>query len=541
MALSKYTSTHETTNFARVAMIILGPCTDVLQDILRKEVPPSDFAHIVNIFFTNLPTHKTPTISMKQKRLALSGKYSEFDISLLYYLLSNMCSIREHDNHWGHVPNSEDRCVSANIERIRILRVEYGHASNRSLSDEDFNQKWKYIFQIVKELEFYLGTATGYQDDLTELKTCPIDPEARKEYIEKLLVVENMQVNLANLKEKVKECKRIFGSGNLEESDRDRAIFEQWKEDDETFFPTTACKQIEELIRKQNLVIVTGHSGSGKSAIVQHIALKFRNEGWIVKLVYEVKDILNQYSSKLENNAIFVIDDPFGKFYIDEIAFRAWKTCEEKLKICLKKIKLLLSSRKYIINDVKVKGIVRDKSNIIDISNDQFKLSTEEKEQLLSKHALKEQLSVEEIASVVQTEAYFPLLCELYCSRENQQKDILKFFKEPVAVYEEEIRGFKGSYKEFYCVLVLLLLFEDGLCLQDIQSCEISKRIFKHALELCEMKKNTAPYIMKDCLESLEGFFVKKIGETYYFYDKTVMEATSCVFGRDNLNDTVMS
>lgn len=34
------------------------------------------------------------------------------------------------------------------------------------------------------------------------------------------------------------------------------------------FFPTTASKQIEELIRKQNLVIVTGHSGSGKSAIV---------------------------------------------------------------------------------------------------------------------------------------------------------------------------------------------------------------------------------------------------------------------------------
>lgn len=81
MALSKYTLTPETTNFARVAMIILGPCTDVLQDILRREIPTSDCSHIVNIFFTNLPKHKTPTISMKQKRLALSGKYSEFDIS----------------------------------------------------------------------------------------------------------------------------------------------------------------------------------------------------------------------------------------------------------------------------------------------------------------------------------------------------------------------------------------------------------------------------------------------------------------------------
>lgn len=69
---------------------------------------------------------------------------------------------------------------------------------------------------------------------------------------------------------------------------------------------------------------------------------------------------------------------------------------------------------------------------------------------------MKEKLSVEEIASVVQTEACFPLLCELYYSRENQHKDILKFFKEPVAVYEEEIRGFKGSCKGFYCVFYCL-------------------------------------------------------------------------------------
>lgn len=111
-----------------------------------------------------------------------------------------MCSIREHENHWGYFPNSKDRCVAANIERIRILRVEYGYASNRTLSDEDFNEKWKHIFQIVKKLEYYLGTATGYQDNLTEPKTCPIDPEAGREYIEQILVAENMQTNLANLK-----------------------------------------------------------------------------------------------------------------------------------------------------------------------------------------------------------------------------------------------------------------------------------------------------------------------------------------------------
>lgn len=40
MFLSKYESTKETTNFARVARIILGPFTDVLRAVLAKEITP---------------------------------------------------------------------------------------------------------------------------------------------------------------------------------------------------------------------------------------------------------------------------------------------------------------------------------------------------------------------------------------------------------------------------------------------------------------------------------------------------------------------
>lgn len=206
MALSKYESTRETTNFARVARIILGPCTSVLRDILKKEIPPFGFHHTVNTFFANSDKHKKSTISETQKQLVLKGKYSEFDITLLYYLLRNVCSIPQHTNLWGNVPNQVDRSVSANTERMRILRNEYGHTTDFFLSDSDFEQKWKDIFQIVKELESNLGTGTDHQDALLKLKTCSMDPDEEKKYIQKLSIVEQMQVQISDLEGKGYSC-----------------------------------------------------------------------------------------------------------------------------------------------------------------------------------------------------------------------------------------------------------------------------------------------------------------------------------------------
>lgn len=136
MAHSKYESTRETTNLARIVRIILGPCTDVLCAVLTKEIQPSTLKQNVKTFVAN---HRNPIITPKQQQLIDAGNYSDFDISLLYLLLRNLCSIQPHTNQWGKVPRQEDRGLSANIERIRIIRNEYyGHFTEFSISDADF-------------------------------------------------------------------------------------------------------------------------------------------------------------------------------------------------------------------------------------------------------------------------------------------------------------------------------------------------------------------------------------------------------------------
>lgn len=100
----------------------------------------------------------------------------------------------------------------------------------------------------------------------------------------------------------------------------------------------------------------------------------------------------------------------------------------------MNKTKLLLSCRKYILNDKKIKGLLKDKSKTVDISNDQFKLRTEERENIWTKHAFDNYVSKKELMEIVQTEAYFPLLCKLYFSNINKEIETLRFFKAPVKV-----------------------------------------------------------------------------------------------------------
>lgn len=127
--------------------------------------------------------NRKPTIREGQKRLVYGKDYSAFSVTLLYFVFRFLCLIPPHKNKWENNPEPTDKSVSANIERIHILKNEwYTHVLDSFLSDSDFEQRWKHIFQIVKELEGYLGTATKYQDSLMYLKTCCVDPGSIQHY-----------------------------------------------------------------------------------------------------------------------------------------------------------------------------------------------------------------------------------------------------------------------------------------------------------------------------------------------------------------------
>eukprot|EP00105_Crassostrea_gigas_P020621 XP_011439451.2 PREDICTED: uncharacterized protein LOC105336715 isoform X2 [Crassostrea gigas] len=320
-----------------------------------------------------------------------------------------------------------------------------------------------------------------------------------------------------------------------------KAIFEQWELDDSCFISTKACKEVEKIIKSRNLVIVAGHSGSGKSAIIQHIALKYRMQGWTIRQVTNVKEIVNEYSSsRFQNNkTMLVFNDPFGKETFDELLNNSWQTYEEDLQLYLKTSKLIMSCRNHIISDTRVIRNLVNQSHIVNIDYNKYKLSVDEKRQILNKYTSGINLSDKDCDKVVEVERYFPLLCKLYSSKEEYKHKGIEFFTKPVTVLKEEILEFRKKDKGKYCALALLVLFNDDLCVSDLLTNEDNENKFKHMLKLCGLDKTTPPSAIGDNFSSMKDCFVKKIGDTYHFYHDLVMEVTTNVFGTDYPAETI--
>lgn len=196
-------------------------------------------------------------------------------------------------------------------------------------------------------------------------------------------------------------------------------------------------------------MIVTGKSGCGKSAIIQHIALKYRKEGWTVKPVRDIEEIVSApFINTQTKEILFVFNDPLGKESLDDILYDKWERYEEALPYFLKRAKLLMSCRKFVLSDKNVKGPITDASNIIDINTDCCKLTEKEKENILKIYKIDETFSKEECDEIVQIEEYFPLLCKLYSRKSKSEIEGLDFFKKPEKFLADEIRGLRRKKRD---------------------------------------------------------------------------------------------
>lgn len=181
-------SVGNTAKLACIGQIILGPCTEIVRKILKNEIQPINLTRQVRhkLSSTNIQIKPEQYCIICPRRTQYCGDYSEFDITFLYFILRNFSNITQHVNGWGKEPEQTDRCVSANIERIRLWRNKFAHTSNFSLSDSDFNDQCNDMFNTIKELEGYLGTSTVCQDAVSNIRNCSMDSATIHNIIEQL-------------------------------------------------------------------------------------------------------------------------------------------------------------------------------------------------------------------------------------------------------------------------------------------------------------------------------------------------------------------
>ena len=168
-------TTKEDRNFLTVRLVLDKPCINLLQEVLRQHVPEKDIQKLLNdpdkkrTILPHLRKLKQDTKVYPQPGM-FHGSYADFDLSLLYVLIRNLTSIPTPTAGWGNEPDNMDNSISANIERIRILRNKYAHASTSHLTDRELKRERKNIISCIHGIEkTLLVKSTKFEDAAEEI------------------------------------------------------------------------------------------------------------------------------------------------------------------------------------------------------------------------------------------------------------------------------------------------------------------------------------------------------------------------------------
>ena len=185
-ATAPFSSSKETTNYARLCRLLVGVGTQALRDIFDK-IHPSAGLHAA------LASQQPVLQSLRKRRIVnpmqwgklyptipSSVSSANFDITLLVLLLRNICSLSPPTTGWDSLPPATDTSIEANIARVKYYRNNvYGHASQASLDDITFDSYWNDISNALVGL----GAGSNYVNDISKLRTEAMDPDNEKHYV----------------------------------------------------------------------------------------------------------------------------------------------------------------------------------------------------------------------------------------------------------------------------------------------------------------------------------------------------------------------
>lgn len=165
-------------NFIRFVNI----CQDVLKlplvDILASEIQPADLCNKIKVSGLLL-NGENKLASMQLKICYLSPPaipdYNNFDVTLLYTLIRNLCPSLEPTKGWGKDPADTDIQIGDDIERLILWRSNNVLHYSSGISDSYFKIILKELKSLLQRIQSHM-TSKGYNVNYEKKLELRVEP-----------------------------------------------------------------------------------------------------------------------------------------------------------------------------------------------------------------------------------------------------------------------------------------------------------------------------------------------------------------------------
>lgn len=155
-------------NFAQISIVCVDILKQCLIDILDIHIKPADLRKEISLS-PSLTAGKDKLNSGQRDLCCPSSTcvpdYSNFDVTLLYRLIRNLCPTLKPSKQWGKEPKATDLTIGDDIERIRLFRNKhYAHADSAEIPDSEFTDLWNEGKSLIHRLQNFTR-ANGCTND----------------------------------------------------------------------------------------------------------------------------------------------------------------------------------------------------------------------------------------------------------------------------------------------------------------------------------------------------------------------------------------
>ena len=159
-AQTLFTSTKETSNYARLCRLLVDVGSQVLRSTFDQIHPPVTLHKVlgstsVHYALKSLRKKKVlnPTQWGKLYPSHSTVSSATFDITLLLVLLRNICGLNPPSTGWDCLPPAINISISDDIARVKYYRNSLiGYASQASVDDSSFSAYWQEIREALVRL-----------------------------------------------------------------------------------------------------------------------------------------------------------------------------------------------------------------------------------------------------------------------------------------------------------------------------------------------------------------------------------------------------